>query len=73
MESVYALPPLLRAARALRLAGLLSVKLDRPFDALERLRSAIFNHEQPEDQPMRICGYQYRARSCRRLHPRGGC
>ena len=47
------------------------VKLDRPFDPLERLRSPIFNHEQPGDQPMRIRGYQYRAGSGGRLHPRG--
>ena len=47
------------------------VKLDRPFDALERLRSAIFDHEQPGDQPMRIRGYQYRAGIGGRLHARG--
>jgi hypothetical protein len=41
------------------------VKLDRPLDALERLRPAIFNHEQPGDQPMRSRGYQYRVgRGC---------
>ena len=28
------------------------VKLDRPLDALKRLRSAILDHEQPRDQPM---------------------
>src|SRR6266446_3939637 len=47
------------------------VKLSRPFYALERLRSPILDHEQPRDQPMRICAYQYRARSCGRLHARG--
>src|ERR1700732_1522995 len=47
------------------------VELDRPFDSLERRRSAFFNHEQPGDQPMRVRGYQYRARSGRCLHPRG--
>ena len=47
------------------------VKLDRPFDSLERLRSAIFDHEQPGDQPMRSRGYQYCAGICRCLHPRG--
>ena len=46
------------------------VELDRPFNPLERLRSAIFNHEQPGNQPMRICGYQYSARTGRSLHPR---
>jgi len=41
------------------------VKLNRPFHALKRLRSAIFNHEQPGDQPMRSRGYQYRVgRGC---------
>src|SRR5579864_9721165 len=33
------------------------VKLNRPFHALERLRSAIFNHEQPRYQSMRSRGY----------------
>ena len=32
------------------------------------MRSPILDHEQPGDQPMRVCGYQYRARSCRCLH-----
>ena len=48
-----------------------TVKLDRPFNPLERLRSAILDHEQPGDQPMRIRAYQYRARSGGRLHARG--
>jgi hypothetical protein len=48
-----------------------SVKLDRPVNPLERMRSPILDHEQPGDQPMRIRAYQYRARSGGRLHPRG--
>ena len=48
-----------------------TVKLKRPFHAFERLRTAIFNHEQPGDQLMRSRGYQYRAGSGRCLHPRG--
>ena len=47
------------------------VKLDRPFNPLERLRSAIFNHEQPGDQPMRCVGDHYGAGFRSRLHPRG--
>jgi len=42
-----------------------------PFDAFERLRSAVFNYEQPGDQPMSIRGYQYSAWSSGCLHPRG--
>jgi hypothetical protein len=45
--------------------------LDGPFDPLERLRSAILDHQQPGDLPMRIRAYQYRARSGGRLHARG--
>ena len=48
-----------------------AVELDRPFDALEHLRSAIFNLEQSTHQPMGICGYQYRARNSGFLYPRG--
>ena len=47
------------------------VKLDRPFDPLERLRSAIFNHEQPRDQSMRGVGDNHRAWICSRLDPCG--
>ena len=46
------------------------VKLDRPFDSLERLRAAILDHEQPGDQPMRRVGDQHRAGFRGRLHPR---
>ena len=48
-----------------------AIKLDRPFDALERLRSAILDHEQPRDQPMRGVGDHHRAGFGGRLHPRG--
>src|SRR5438552_1503651 len=34
------------------------VKLEGPFDALERLLPARFDHEQPRDQAMGILGYQ---------------
>jgi hypothetical protein len=47
------------------------VKLERPLNTLERLCSAILDHEQPGDQPMRIRAYQYRARSGGRLHSSG--
>jgi hypothetical protein len=47
------------------------VKLERRLNALERLCSAILDHEQPGDQPMRIRAYQYRARSGGRLHSSG--
>ena len=47
------------------------VKLDRPLNPLERLRSAIFDHEQPGDQSMHLRGYNYRARIGGRLHSRG--
>ncbi|MFZ1121371.1 MAG: hypothetical protein WAN81_14180, partial [Candidatus Binataceae bacterium] len=45
--------------------------MDRPFDALERLRSAIFNHEQPGDQPMHCVGDNHGAGFRDRLHSRG--
>ena len=48
-----------------------AVEPDRPFDAFERLRAALFDHEQPRDQPMRRIGDHHRARLRRRLHPRG--
>ena len=47
------------------------VKLDRPFDPLERLRPAILDHEQPRDQSMRRGGYQHGAWFRSRLHARG--
>ena len=47
------------------------VKLDRPLNALERLRPAILDHEQPGDQPMHSVGDHHRAGLRGRLHPRG--
>jgi hypothetical protein len=46
------------------------VKPDRPFDALERLYPAVFDHEEPRDQPMRCVGNHYAVRFRKRLHPR---
>ena len=45
-------------------------KLDRPLDALKRLRPAIFDHEQPRDEPMRCVGNHHTVRFRNRLHPR---
>src|SRR6202035_4731816 len=48
-----------------------AVESNRPLDALERLRSAIFYYEQPGDQPMGVRGYQYGAGIGYGLHARG--
>src|SRR5712692_10084496 len=45
-----------------------AIKLGRPFDALERLRAAVFDHEQPRDQPMHRVGDHHGARLRSPLH-----
>src|SRR5215831_2082124 len=45
------------------------VKLERPFDALQRRRSVILDHEQTRDQPMHSVSDEHSVRFCYRLHP----
>ncbi len=44
-------------------------ELDRPFDALERMRTAILHHKEAGNQTMSLGGYQDRAGIGGRLYP----
>ena len=48
-----------------------AIKLDRPLDALERLRAAVLDHEQPGNQPLRGVADHHSARLGGGLHARG--